>query len=173
MASMTDSQFKTFRADINRTCAAVTREIMQNELDRVHINAQRAATVEVQNQLRGLHQEIDGVNGSLATLTTTVANLTFQRDQLEAELAAEREASRVTVTINNARLQREVEDSTARPTGAPEQWNRKPKPKDGDKLMNNGEVFYWWFGQWRRPSELEGFVSWITRRALNPNPFKI
>lgn len=39
-------------------------------------------------------------------------------------------------------------------------------PKNGDQKIENGETFYFWWGQWRRESEIAGFSNWVTKKAL-------
>lgn len=41
-----------------------------------------------------------------------------------------------------------------------------PGPKNGDRMAMNGETFYFWWGQWRRESEIAGFSNWVTKKAL-------
>lgn len=154
MATMTNSQFATFRADV-----------------------QRAARDEIQAQMNSIRNEIfhglrqhaiatarEAATGNVTNLSNRVQNLEDLVGSLNVRIAVLENQLKPTVSLKldvNGRISGVEAIGGTYSTPAPKNGDEKWETLPGGQT----EKFVWWWGQWRRKSELEGFATWLARRA--------
>lgn len=154
--NMTESQFRTFRADVRRAARDEIRSMrheIQNELFQGLVSEARSvAAATARKDLSRLNLENQELRATLRKLSSKIEDLESRSPALE-----QAQEPQPTLKIVDGRI---VGMST--PGWEP------VNSKNGDSLLMNGERFIFWWGEWRRPSELKGFASWMAKRATAP-----
>lgn len=152
MASMTESQFATFRADVQRTA----REEVRKTSDEIRANIYQAVVNEARSVAAATaRKDLERMKTENQELRVAVRGLSKQVDGLLNRVAVLEDSRMVESTVGHS-----IKVDEFRIVG----WE-PAKPKDGDTLNRGGEKFTFWWGAWRRQSELEGFATWMARKA--------
>ncbi len=176
MANMSDSQFKTFRADIRREVRNVSDEIRSNIYGAVVAEARSVAAsvarkdgeplvrnvenlTKLQNRAEHRHENLEKRLEIMGRLLHSQADVIRELESRVKKLEEKPDLS-TTISLDPEEVLAGFVTKGSGPLPRP-----REQVEDGDKLVHNGETFYWWFGRWRRLSELEGFASWIAHRA--------
>lgn len=205
MPSMTDSQFKTFRADVRREVHVIAGEIrgeIQNEVFQGVVQEARvmAAQVVRKDLPQRVREEVQQALDERRTQTGPKVTVTIEPDQesldrletLEATVTAQqgligrlmesREAQSKLIEDLRRTSSKAWEDMNGRivelgkRVSPPEAdiYSMGPTPTpsglgtayDGMTCLHNGEMFYFWWGQWRRESEVRSFASAVKAFGL-------
>lgn len=172
--SMTESQFATFRADV-RTAAGLAAKEMSAQIkkevyDSVVLEARATAAQTVRKDLDRASEFAQSVANENRHLSSRISGVSMDVQRLIERLStAEDNILRLSAT-NTAVLEKLGKLGKSKEPSLSEIYTLRygptqSEPKNGDQCESNGEWFTFWWGQWRRQSELEGFASWMASRA--------
>lgn len=174
--NLTDSQFRCVMNTARSVAAQVAREEARRYLPE-GVTKLEAQNQELVRQTDALTSQVQQLQDSAQTLDDVLGIRTAENHKLRQKLesaVAQNVALREELLV--CREQRAVErgelNALRTQVGRMVTENRKnceprktfhsniaPNLNDGDRLIGPGGEMIWFRGQWRRPSEMEGFAS--------------
>ena len=150
--NLSESQFKSFMAGVRGAAAEAVSQMKGEVLQPVISEARRVAASTARKQT---DQEFLALDTRLRALEDALRTANATISLLKEDQARQNPTYRVNLDVDGKISGVQIDA----PTG-------KPNIREGDHMIRNGEDFWWWFGQWRRESELVGFSSWMARQVF-------
>lgn len=157
--NLSESQFKSFMAGVRGAAAEAASkmkgEILQPVISEARSVAASTARKQIDQEFLALDTRLRALEETVRTAGATIHHLNNEVTRLKADQARQNPAYRVNLDVDGKISGVRVNDPTD-----------KRNIREGDHMIRNGEDFWWWFGQWRRESELVGFSSWMARQVF-------